>query len=288
LEESNADLSKKLEQVNSEYEEAKETITIHEDFFNSYGGTTDLEAFADIVHNWKGKAKAYDQQGPAMKQMKDDMTSLKSQLEAEKKKVAQAEARAGKTGSAVVAAGGSAASGELKDRYDRAVRDLEAARTKVAALEKQLREKDSEVTDLRSRLTTALAGAGSAGGEDDPLVEMVEHLLKDMEQMAKESEEYLAQVEKEFPSLTSPSAEPSSPPIAAKQHSSSQQTALPTVGKPAQQASAPSGQSTSSQASTKPAGSSASTTQQQQQAAKAPTVPQAPSSQQQQRPAWKK
>src|SRR5690606_32412295 len=90
----------------------------------------------------------------------------------------------------------------LKPKYDQAVKDLEAAKSKISALEKNLKGKESEISDLKSRLQVAQAAAvsGTSGGagDEDPLIEMVEKLMKEMEEMARENEEYLANLEKDL------------------------------------------------------------------------------------------
>ena len=317
LEEELAAVKAKLGAATAENAEFKETLEMHDDLFDHYGKTKDVEEFANLCSTWKGKAKAFDAQVEPAKKMMEENSALKAQLASERQKVVDAEARASKSGAAVASAGSSASSAD-KARYEQALRDLEAARSKVASLEKQLKQKDSECADLRSRLSVATAAAASsssasgvtAGGEDDPLVEMVERLLKDMEQMAQESEEYLAQVEKEFPSLTAASPKaPSEPtdsddepirPIKVAPQTASQLPAKPAVSSstaPTQPAAKPASQGQPTAKSTgqppsapqpsaslsgaKPSVSTATA----QQAAKAPAVTLAPTSQEQQKPA---
>lgn len=320
LEEELAAVKAKLGAATAENAEYKETLEMHDDLFDHYGKTKDVEEFANLCSTWKGKAKAFDAQVEPAKKMMEENSALKAQLASERQKVVDAEARASKSGAAVASAGSSASSAD-KARYEQALRDLEAARSKVAGLEKQLKQRDAECADLRSRLSVATAAAASsgsaagvaAGGEDDPLVEMVERLLKDMEQMAQESEEYLAQVEKEFPSLTAASpkapsehtdsddepirpvkvvppaaAQPAAKP-AAKPAVPSATAPTPPAAKPAYQGqplAKPTGQAPSASqpsaglSSAKPAASAAIA----QQTAKAPAVPVAPASQEQQKP----
>lgn len=194
-----ADLAKAKEDL----EEVKDEITVYEELVTSFTkkDEADLQEFADMVSEWKGKAKAFDQAKVAMektKQIEKENVDLKAKLES----MQQGKGAPAPAAAAVAATGGDK---ELQSKYEQAKKNLENANTRITQLEQTIKNKDGEIADLKSRLMKANAAASSGvvatGGEEDPLIEMVEKLLKDMEDMAKESEEYLAQVEKEFPSL---------------------------------------------------------------------------------------
>lgn len=205
----------------AELEEAQENVGVYEELVTSFTKKeeADVQEFADLVSEWKGKAKAFDQAKAMMEKSKateKELADLKGQHEAVKKKVAdlEAENKTLKSKPPSVATSGPVPANvqalqadlqQTKTKWEQSKRDAEQRATKIGELEAALKAREKEVAELKAKLATAsIANAGPAmvGVEDDPLIEMVEKLLKDMEEMAKESEAYLAQVEKDLPRLS--------------------------------------------------------------------------------------
>jgi len=216
FEEAKRKLETELKQVKEELDESKEGVEVWEDLVRTLAkkDECDPQEFYDIVDEWKGKAKVFEQGQKAVednKALQKQVAQLRDDLEAQKLKVAEAEAAAkklnqskpGSTGpaptSSFAAATGPAQS-EWKTKYEQALKDLDVARAKCTNLEKDLKGKEAEVAELKGRLQVAIATNSSAGvaGEEDPLIEMVEKLMKEMEAMAKENEEYMARLEEEI------------------------------------------------------------------------------------------
>lgn len=217
LEEKQKTLDAKLKKVSEELEEAQESISVYEEMMRSFTkkDENDLQDFVDLVGEWKGKAKVFDQGQKAIednKNMQKQMAQMKPDLDSQRQKLAEAETAARRTGDGRPTGASSsaldAATKEWKAKYEQAIKDLDAAKSKVAGLEKDVKSKESEIAELKGRLQVALAtntGGGAPGSmEDDPLIEMVEKLMKEMEAMAKENEEYMARLEEEIFSADKP------------------------------------------------------------------------------------
>lgn len=212
LETAQQKLEASLKKASEDLNDAQENIAVYEEMMSSFTKKedTDLQEFVDLVSEWKGKAKVFDQGQKAIednKTLQKQVAQMKTDLDAQKQKLVEAEAAAKKVGDskptgAVSTSALDSAAKEWKAKYEQAIKDLDSVKSKVAALEKDVKSKESDIAELKGRLQVALAtntgGAASGTADDDPLIEMVEKLMKEMEAMAKENEEYMARLEEEI------------------------------------------------------------------------------------------
>ncbi len=201
-----------MKKSNEDLEEAQESIGVYEEMMATFTKKqeNDLQEFADLVYTWKGKAKEFNALEKTYAESKKQLADAKAELAVQQKAAADAKAalKAAKASSdsaapiAPVAAPVAAVDGVLKAKYEQALKDLDAAKSKIAGLEKDVKTKEAQINDLKSRLQVAMASASSSSaagpGDEDPLIEMVEKLMKEMEEMARENEEYLAKLEQDL------------------------------------------------------------------------------------------
>lgn len=210
LETNQKKLEASLKKSGEDLNEAQENLAVYEEMISSFTKKeeNDLQEFVDLVSEWKGKAKVFDQGQKAIednKTLQKQIAQMKTDLDAQKQKLVEAEAATRKIGDGKPTGAPTpaleSAVREWKTKYEQAVKDLDAVKSKVAGLEKDVKSKESEIAELKGRLQVALAtntGGASGSMDDDPLIEMVEKLMKEMEAMAKENEEYMARLEEEI------------------------------------------------------------------------------------------
>lgn len=209
-----ADLEKQLKRSKEELEESQESVSVFEEMMREMTKKEENEPqdVIDIFYEFKAKAKAFDVANEELKKTKEKLAGLEKELAEAKKKVTDSEEALKKasvkpeTSSSVAPVQADPkAEAEQKAKYEKALKDLDEATSKVAGLESLVKAKEAEIADLKERLNTALvapvstvAGSADINLDNDPIVSMVEKLIKEMEEVALENEQYLSKLEAEL------------------------------------------------------------------------------------------